>query len=331
MRSFKLFLFLLIYFFSLNAEIEINYHENNIEINGSFHLQKNEIIPRDGLSYSRLNIDQCSNTNIQGYELPVLTRFISLPATGNYKISSSNLEFEEVKLTNNIIPFVVDRILPEVDYDRDEWFPENVVTIGEPAIMRGNRFSQITIAALQYNPAQKSIRLISDIDLEMNINSSDNRNPFNKLVPSGSFSRFVSQKVIGADPDRPEENGQYLIITPQACEEILQPLLRWKEKLGYSTHLAILEEIGSNETDIKDYLQNAYDNWEVPPEYVILVGDVDGSYALPSYFIPGYLFPWCVTDHPYTLLDGDDYFPDVLIGRLSVRSEMQLMTIISKI
>jgi len=62
-----------------------------------------------------------------------------------------------------------------------------------------------------------------------------------------------------------------------------------------------------------------------------LVGDIDGSYEMPSNYITGYLYPWCVTDHPYTLLDGDDYFPDILIGRLSIRSEMQLMTIISKI
>jgi Peptidase family C25/Propeptide_C25/FlgD Ig-like domain len=331
MKSFKLFLLLLICFFSLNAEIEINYHGDNIEVNGSFNILENETISKDDFSHSRLNIEQCSNTNIQGYEIPVLTKFISLPANGNYKISTSNLEFKVVKLTENIIPFVVDNILPEIDYNRDEWLPDNVVTIGRPAIMRGNRFTQITIAAIQYNPAQKSIRLISDIDLELNIDSSDNRNPLSKQISSGSFSKIVSNKVIGANPNRPEDNGQYLFIAPQACQEILQPLLRWKEKLGYSTHLAIFEEIGSNEADIKDYLQNAYDNWDTPPEFVVLVGDVDGSYTLPSYFIPGYLYPWCVTDHPFTLLDGDDYFPDVLIGRLSVRSEMQLMTIISKI
>ncbi|MCK4694850.1 MAG: hypothetical protein KAT74_03765, partial [Candidatus Cloacimonetes bacterium] len=68
------------------------------------------------------------------------------------------------------------------------------------------------------------------------------------------------------------------------------------------------------------------------PEYVVLVGDVDGNIVVPAFYVPGGQFsPWDVTDHNYTLLEGDDYFPDILIGRLSVRSLFQLQTVISKI
>ena len=40
---------------------------------------------------------------------------------------------------------------------------------------------------------------------------------------------------------------------------------------------------------------------------------------------------WDVSDHSYSLLEGDDYFPDVFVGRLSVRTQLELNTIMSKI
>ena len=38
-------------------------------------------------------------------------------------------------------------------YAQNRWFPEDIVKIGKPNIMRSHRFAQITIAAAQYNPA----------------------------------------------------------------------------------------------------------------------------------------------------------------------------------
>ena len=316
------------------VSLDLNNSKNNFNINGDFQLTSKTRTQIKSQEYTKLEVKDCVNSGNGGEaELPVFSKLVSLPATGNFKISSAEYDFTEMPLENDVIPvgWQDDININDSYYSQNKWLPEEIITIGKPNIMRSHRFVQVTVAAVQYNPALKKIRILNDVDIDFNLDESVNENPLTKIKPSSVFDNIAKKKIIGTDQNRPEENGQYLIIAPQACEEILQPLLRWKEKLGYSTHLAILEEIGSNETDIKDYLQNTYDNWETPPEYVILVGDVDGSYALPSYFIPGYLFPWCVTDHPYTLLDGDDYFPDVLIGRLSVRSEMQLMTIISKI
>ena len=95
----------------------------------------------------------------------------------------------------------------------------------------------------------------------------------------------------------------------------MQPLLRWKEKLGFQTKLVFIDDIGTTANDIKDYLQNAYDTWENPPEFVVLVGDVSGFIVIPAFYVEGSYPPgsWDVSDHNYTLLDGDDYFPDIFI------------------
>ena len=331
MKLSNLFLLLIVCSFHLNAAVEINFNVNNIEINGSFQLVENELISKDETTYQRLAAKQCKNTDIEGYELPVLSKLVALPATGNFVVNSKNYSYEEIHLVENVLPFSADEEIPLKDYNRNEWFPKEIISIGKPVIMRGNRFTQISIPALQYNPALRSIRILKDIDLELSIDFSDNRNRLTRQIPTGNFSEIISEKIIGAQPVRTDEMGQYLFIVPQNCVNIIQPLLRWKEKLGYSTNLAVVEEIGSNENDIKDYLQNAYDNWDTPPEFVVMVGDVDGSFAVPAFYVTGYLHPYCVTDHTYTLLEGDDYFPDIFIGRLSFRTDMQLMTIVSKI
>jgi len=175
------------------------------------------------------------------------------------------------------------------------------------------------------------IRLVKDIQFKFEIDQSNFRNPLIKEYTSSSFDKIASDRILGAKHQTRSTGGEYLFIAPNSVESILQPLLRWKEKLGFKTKLAFLEDIGTTAEDVKAYLQNAYDNWEYPPEFVVLVGDVSGVISCPSFYVEGYFTQWDVSDHNYTLLDGEDYFPDIFIGRFSVQSQMELMTIVSKI
>ena len=62
-------------------------------------------------------------------------------------------------------------------------------------------------------------------------------------------------------------------------------------------------------------------------EYVLLIGDVDGFADIPSYY---YGPENDVTDQKYTHLAGDDFIPDVFIGRISVDSSYELAVIMLK-
>jgi len=66
----------------------------------------------------------------------------------------------------------------------------------------------------------------------------------------------------------------------------LQPLKEWLERKGYITQIATQSEIEENYTweaasienpyaGIDGYIKNAYDNWELNPSYLLLVGDSD--------------------------------------------------------
>lgn len=334
----KRFLLCIILIVSLNlaAEIQLEIIGDNINITGDFNIDNiDEIISFDQ-SFCKINIEDCSNTGVNGGpELPVFSKLIALPDRGNYRIQSLNYDFEEIKLTKPLFPhfFEDNQEIDQSIYTRGEWYPQDLAKISSPNIMRDYRFSQLSINPIQYLPAENKIRILKKINLQLklDIDIQDNPKLTNRSIHTSAFNNVAESSIINTPQFRSNIKGKYLFIVDDDLTEAIQLLARWKEKLGYATHVATISETGPDEYDVKDYIQNAYDNWNIPPDYVVLVGDVSGSFIVPSFDIEGYLTSWIVSDHIYTMLEGDDYFPDVMLGRLSIRSENELYTIINKI
>lgn len=134
---------------------------------------------------------------------------------------------------------------------------------------------------------------------------------------------------IAGEPDRNPE--PYLIITPPGyLGNALNQFVYWKQQRGHKVELVTTETTGNTNISIRDYLQQRYETDENPPVFVVLIGDVDGTNPLPSWYVQGYHTANIATDHLYALLDGDDYLPDILIGRLSVDSQFELQTVVNK-
>ena len=115
---------------------------------------------------------------------------------------------------------------------------------------------------------------------------------------------------------------------------IFQQLVEWRRQRGYIVYTASTSEMGSSSSSIKNYISNAYFNYDVPPEYVALIGDVGGSYSIPTYYEDFGHDSYgneCEGDHPYSQLDGNDLLSDILIGRMSIRTVSELSTAVYKI
>ncbi len=92
---------------------------------------------------------------------------------------------------------------------------------------------------------------------------------------------------------------------------------------------------------IKDFLQYAYNNWQDPPRAVLLVGtthlgtDDSVKFAppeqVPTFYFQSYDFGATSTDTWFTLLDGDDLIPDILLGRLPSTSTLQDEQYVNKV
>ena len=145
-------------------------------------------------------------------------------------------------------------------------------------------------------------------------------------------------------------NGaDWIIITARDFLYSVEPLCMLRESQGLRVKAVGIEDV-YNEfnyglTDpkaIKELLQYAYDNWEVPaPTYVFLIGDANTDYR--DYFgsgklniVPPHL---CHTDlgvtpedNWYVCMDGpDDVLPDMFIGRIPGNSPEMVAAEIDKI
>ncbi len=84
---------------------------------------------------------------------------------------------------------------------------------------------------------------------------------------------------------------------------------------------------------IKDFLQYAYNNWQDPPKAVLLVGtthigtddsvDFAPPEQVPTFYFQSYSYGSTSTDTWFSLLDGNDLIPDILLGRLPSTSTSQ--------
>jgi hypothetical protein len=271
-------------------------------------------------------------------DLPLYAHLTGIPDEAGVRIEITSSSYETLdgydiapvqtpapEGSDDEYPFVKD----EGFYGRDEFYPSEVAELGEPIICRDLRMIQVILHPFQYNPVRKQLRVYTSIDYDLVYDGIDVRNVktrrsneiaesflplYRALVPN------ADEMLAAYEPVR----GGYLIITPDVFEDSARVLGRWKHLKGYDVVVASASDVdpnGSSPTaaEIKSYIQNAYDTWETPPEYVCIIGDVD---ILPDYGYGGY-----TSDHPYSLVDGNDYLSDIMVTRMSVPLVWQTMRV----
>lgn len=210
--------------------------------------------------------------------------------------------------------------------------PRPLIAASPVMRMRGMPLLSAALNPVQPDENGSGIRICETVDFTLvyHISGPDSDPRLESYIFYSLLSRLADNldEVSPAPPPTPEP---YLIITPSTNYlTVLDSLVEWKRSKGHTVHIAALNEIGWTEQAVKSYLQEAYDTWPEPPVYVTLIGDVDGTNAMPSWLVTGSMTPLIISDHPYTTLDGEDYLPDILIGRLSVDTINDLLTVVNK-
>ena len=159
------------------------------------------------------------------------------------------------------------------------------------------------------------------------------------MPKSRVFEKIYQNKILNYSQQNRDEEYQnpailYICSGNIESNSNFQDLVTWRKERGYIVYTASVSETGSNASSIKNYIDNAYENFTPPPEYVALIGDVGGSYSIPTFYEDYGHDSYgndCEGDLPYSQLDGGDLFPEVLVGRMSIRSTSELATVVSKI
>ncbi len=295
--------------------------------------------------YQRLSMPDASLTGEDGYpELPFYSTTIAIPPTGNYEI---RVNAGNYRVVNGIKPYPVipDGTAPEAfnvnraAYEGTGLYPQRIMQNSQPAIMRDFRVLQISINPVQWDAGAQELRVYDNIELEISFNDEPGINElpgysgydpnFEKLYAS-IISNFNDYRILGQEL----RHSRILLIhgtsTDQAFLQQLAQFVAWKRQKGHEVNIVTTTQTGSSNTSIKNYIQAQYNNLETRPDYIILLGDTTGTYA-----IPGWTETWSSYqgggDYPYTHLAGNDTLGDVYIGRISAENLSQLSVLFNKI
>jgi len=127
----------------------------------------------------------------------------------------------------------------------------------------------------------------------------------------------------------PVARPKMLIISHAPLDNYLQGFTKWKRQLGFDTFVINKSDAGQNLEQIKDTIRNHYA--EHRSDYLLLLGDTTGNYSIPTSFYPSPEYNENdADDQYYALLEGDDYFPEMLVGRFSFSDIMEFIVMISK-
>ena len=276
---------------------------------------------------------------IGGPMLPTFGRFIAVPDYAGVRVELI-VEEEEEHAGYRVVP-LQDESATTFAYDpaayaRSGFGSDPQVVPGTAALLRGLRVVPIRIAPVRYNPAEGTIRVVRKARLEVSFTGEDLSNATSSPRPlTPSFDRIYRELVVnyprGEKSGAEAAPGTWLVICRNSTDVTtrLQPLIEWRKRKGYPVYLATTAETGTTKEAIKTWIQNAYNGWANPPEYVVLAGDASGSYSLPCWYETqsGYNGEG---DHPYCQLAGNDILADAHLGRLSFESLAELETIVAK-
>ncbi len=328
--------------------IESNYDQVLFEINipGMW----SEEVRTKGGDFNQLVIPQCGITTIIGQpRLPMISKMVQIPYGAEVHVEvisfeSSEFSLEELGITNQVIP--VQPPVPKVEgawrdaefvidqdyYERDAYSPDVVARKGEIGAIRGHRFVTVEIYPVSYNPKAGALRFCSSVKLKVTLTGSDVIATENMLYRYASrpFEELCQEFLVNYESyadmvkGAPELPIGYLIITHESFYDNIAPVVEWKTKKGFHVTVLQVPAIGSTTDAIKDSIQSAYDNWDIPPTYVLFVGDVG--------FIPTFTgsYSGSATDLYYVKMDSD-YFADIGRGRLPARSTEEADYMVNKL
>ncbi|HPR16663.1 MAG TPA: C25 family cysteine peptidase, partial [Candidatus Cloacimonadota bacterium] len=275
-------------------------------------------------------------------DLPCFSRFVAIPFEGTVSVEIVSFQKEIVP---NIDVYPTQHVQSEsrqenrdfaIDsdfYNGQQIYPANIVWISDPQIMRDLRLVNVTVNPFQYDPAQQELIIYRNIEFQLHYSGSGGINPKrNTRSTSLAFQSTYKSNVINYETSsaREDEFSQpnYLFIYPEDNQVAtnLSLLTDWKKCKGFQVVSASTTDTGTSASSIKQYIQNAYDTWENPPEFICLVGDAGGNFSIPTEHLDG-----GEGDQYYVLLEGNDILADAFIGRISFNSIFELQTVIYKI
>jgi hypothetical protein len=331
--------------FSLSSNFRvISADEDHAEL--LFELSDYELITNtiEGEKYYRIFHPEAGYLLEEGLpELPVFSVSVIIPDRGTVSLQKEIIDRQRMITDISVMPsqgydMVIDEsrgfLKDDAFYSKNEEYPLYLTRMSEPAVIRDYRFVTVTVAPFSFNPSKAELTIKEEVRVRIDYNRS--RIGANEITRAGrklsrSFENIYRGIFLNYDQNRDTTRDyqarSILVIHHHSLtiQAAVNNFVNWKRDKGFEITAVSTEDLTSN-TVIKNYIQNAYNNWDNPPEYVVLMGGGSGSFQIPTFYANG-----AYGDHPYGLLEGNDDIPDVFVGRVPIVTVEQSSAMWNKI
>lgn len=230
--------------------------------------------------------------------LPSISRYIAVPngATAHVEIASSRTQvFQNIDMAPAPrIPLETERGQLQYNknlsiYSKNAFFPAQPVFISETRKMRGVDVVLLNVTPYQYNPVTRELIVYRDIKVNVTFTGGTGefgdsrlRNRYWDPIIKDNLLNAASLPVIDynlrtAQRAASEDTGfEYLIIVPNdpVFKKWADTIKAFRTEQGILTGIVTLQQVGGNTaTIIENYINNAYNTWDIPPIAVLLMAD----------------------------------------------------------
>jgi len=329
---------------SINV-IESTYHNLKLE-NSIISINTFDVSTDQGI-FTKLTIPGYAKNMAYGTpELPVKRKLIEIPAGANPKIKilSSNVKeynLSELGISNKVFPVqppqsksvdIHEFIYNPQSYKINSFGDDELVNIDVLGYYRAVRIARLNIFPVKYNPVTNSLRVYSDIKIEITFENADIEKTIElKKKKSSIFFSAINHQLLNYQPLDTKDNFmrypvKYVIISDRMFENQLQPLIEWKTQKGFTVIESYTDqpEVGNTTSEIKNYIQGLYDAGtpeDPSPSFILFVGDIQQ--------IPAWDNGNGATDRNYCEYTGD-LLPEIYYGRFSAQTTAHLQPQIDK-
>lgn len=273
--------------------------------------------------------------------LPKISRSIIIPNGSNARVKVLSSQYKDIEnvsiapskgnLSRDIDPAKVPFTYGAV-YRKDEFFPNNIANLSKSYRLRQFEGATINIFPLQYNPVSKILRVYTSVTVEVTYTPSGVSKPIAKTtINDRGFSEVYKSQFINYSNQNLRytplsDEGTMLVVCHPAFMSAMQPFVDWKNQRGVKTVMVDYTQIANSSDALKTYVKNYYTQNGLT--FLLLVGDAAQ--------IPAKVLPQTSStgngdsDAFYGFLEGDDSYPEVMVGRFSAETVEHVTTMVNR-
>ncbi len=249
-------------------------------------------------------------------DLPLVRRMVLIPNTGAVNVEILSSESSPLGIYN-IPPFqeyptrsggAAPYRINEDIYSNSEFYPSQPIYVERISILRDIRVAWVVFSPVQYNPVTGETNINTNITVRLTTEGVGENELYKTFQGYTRSYMPIYQKVLGFEEGGTDViDGSYLVIGSTESIAYAQDLIDWKRQTGLDVQYGVVPGIGGTATEIDSWIENAYNTWPNPPEWILIVGDEN---VVPPYYSSG-----TEADNQYGVI-GSGYDPSIHVGRI---------------